>query len=129
MSMNKFCHHCGKKLNVGDKFCGGCGTSLSSLAATPTPPPKPATPSFAPFAVAKDDDDDDYIDRLEHINLRQAGLQVEIIKDRPIGETIGVAMANAQPLDPNDTFKRGGIDPEQALALFQKEAGTLRNDK
>jgi len=128
MSTQKFCHNCGKKLVVGDKFCSGCGTNLASLSSKPTPPP---APSFKPFSVtSEEDDDDEAVDRMTHANIRQTELHVDIIKDRPMNETIGDVVKqslHSGPPRPEEKFKRPTIDSKQALEAFRKEAGTLRN--
>jgi hypothetical protein len=130
----KFCHHCGKQLAGSPKFCGNCGTSLSSLSATPTP-----EPSFTPVAISRSDDREGYIDEAEHLlrikSLRLQGLDVEITKDRPLGETIGSLAAQAQtagtPLvSPDDKIVRDGpyanYDKKQFLADFQKDSAPAK---
>jgi hypothetical protein len=132
--MEKFCHHCGKKYVVGAKFCPECGTNLLSLSSTPTPTTAPKqTAQFSPFTVQSDDEDgDSYIDRLAHANIRQTELHVEVIKSRPLGETIGQAMAAGATINPSnvETIKRVApqIDEQTFLKEFRKEAGTIRND-
>lgn len=135
--MQKFCHNCGKQMVVGAKFCPYCGTSLSSLSATPTSS-TPATPAakpqgqFAPFAVGRDDDDDEdnYIDKLQHVDIRQSELHVDIVKDRPIGETVGSVMS--QPIRPESIEKSErpaqNQNAEDFKKSFQQEAGTLRHE-
>jgi len=135
MNMQKFCHNCGKQLVVGAKFCNECGTSLSSLANTPTPAPPTKAPrpgQFTPFAVGRDDDDDDsYLDKLEHVDIRQSELHVEIIKDRPLGESVGALVAQAlqgaaPTIDPARPAQY--TDNEVFLKDFRQEAGTSRRE-
>jgi hypothetical protein len=130
--MHKFCHHCGKQVMVGAKFCAFCGTSLATLSATPTPAPPPASSpgQFAPFAARPDDEEgDDYIDKLQHAIISQNELHVEIIRDRPLGETIGSVMANPMKAEPIDSSVRPAPpSSEEFKAAFQREAGTLRNE-
>lgn len=134
--MQKFCHNCGKQLTAGAKFCSSCGTSLSSLSATPANSTPPAA-TFTPILANEDDDGDGYIDGISHLarikNIRLAGLDVEIIKDRPIGETIGAMCAQAEmnggplltSLGPREKpYEK--IDQKTFLAEFQKEAGPRR---
>lgn len=135
MNMQKFCHNCGKQLVVGAKFCNECGTSLSSLANTPTPTPPTKSPKpgqFTPFAVGRDDDDDDsYLDRLEHVDIRQSELHVEIVKDRPLGESVGALVAQAlQGAAPISEPARPAqyTDKEVFLKDFRQEAGTSRRE-
>ena len=138
MNMQKFCHNCGKQVVVGAKFCNECGTSLSSLANSPTPAPtaKPTTTArpgqFTPFAVGRDDDDDDsYLDRLEHVEIRQSELQVEIVKDRPLGESVGALVAQAlQGAAPISEPARPAqyTNNEVFLKDFRQEAGTSRRE-
>ena len=133
--MQKFCHNCGKQLSVGAKFCAECGTSLSSLNNKPTPPEVPARPSqFVPFAAGRDEneDDDSYLDKIDHINIRQSELQVDIIKDRPIGESVGTLIAQAlqsgRPTEIEPPRSAPPIDQNAFLAEFKREAGTMRNE-
>jgi hypothetical protein len=135
--MQKFCHNCGKQLVVGAKFCPYCGTSLSSLSASP-PTNTPATPAakpqsqFVPFAAASDDDEDgDSIDKLDHAPIRQNALHVEIVKDRPFGETVGSVMSQATSPDKLEKFDRPAAfkDADEFKKNFTQEAGTLRNEK
>lgn len=122
---------------VGAKFCPYCGTSLSSLSATPTSS-TPATPAakpqgqFAPFAAERDEDDDDsYLDKMTHVDIRQTELHVDIVRDRPIGETVGSVMS--QPIRPEsiESSERPAQqqNAEDFKKSFQQEAGTLRNEK
>jgi len=135
----KFCHHCGKQLVAGAKFCTECGTSLSSL--TNKPPAastggpnyhSSASSQFAPFTVGRDDDEDEsYIDRMAHLNIRQDALHVEIIKDNPLGESMasvvqqGILAGVAPVLEsrPNIT-----VDNSAILKDFEREAGAIRNE-
>jgi hypothetical protein len=131
--MQKFCHNCGKPTpTVEAKFCSYCGTSLSSLSATPTK--QPAAPTFTPFAIDREDEDYDPIDRLTKLDIRINKLDVEIIKDRVVGETVAgyvqEALQGAKTVD--DGFSRGApppVDSKEFLKEFQKEAGTARPDK
>jgi hypothetical protein len=131
--MQKFCHHCGKQLPIGAKFCAFCGTNLASLSEKPVPqevvPPSKPAGQFVPFAVGHDaDDDDSYIDTIDHLNIRQTALHVDIVKDQPIGESMGSVIAQGvssttpPTIDPN----RPALDPKVSLEEFAKEAGTLR---
>lgn len=137
--MHKFCHNCGKQLVVGAKFCSDCGTSLASLDAKP-PAPTPAQTSttrphgqFTPFVVGRDEDDDDsYLDKMDHVDIRQTELHVEIVKDRLVGETVGSVFsqglqAGAPPVI--DSRPAPQIDRDEALKVFQQEAGSLRNEQ
>lgn len=139
--MQKFCHNCGKQLVVGAKFCNECGTSLSSLANKPTPAPTaPSTAApnkqgqFAPFAVGHDEDDDSYLDRLDHVDIRQSELHVEIIKDRPLGESVGSLIAqviqggHAPEIEPARNPIPTAQNSEAFLKEFRQEAGTMRNE-
>lgn len=126
----KFCHNCGKKVIEGSKFCPECGTSLTSLAN------KPPTSTFEPFVPKKragdeDDDDDEYVDRLSHANVRQSELQVEIVKDRPMGETIGSLVAQAPLGGPpiQDDVRQAPPATQDFLSEFKREAGALRTNE
>lgn len=130
--MQKFCHHCGKQVVIGANFCMGCGTNLNSLANTPnTSAAKPS--QFTPFAAGADDDDDDsYLDKMQHLNIRQNSLQVEIIPDRPQGETMqslvaGVLRGGGPPILEPDRPPQY-TNNAQFLADFQKEGGTSRGN-
>jgi hypothetical protein len=136
MGVQRFCHNCGKSVQVGSKFCPECGTNLLSLSSVPAPPAptRPAAQTFTPFEAKGDDDDDSYIDRMEHLNIRQSALQVEIIKDKPQQETVGatVIQGMSSPPSSNEQFTRNqpyqNIDPSVFIADFKKEAGTLRHE-
>lgn len=128
--MPKFCHHCGKQTVVGANFCQVCGTNLSSLAAGPTPQPivQPQS-TFTPFSPTSDDDDDEYIDRIQKLDIRMNGLQLEIKKDQPIGETMGSVMAQggnapAAPIVPPPNLPT--VDGKAFLETFKQEAGAKR---
>jgi hypothetical protein len=137
--MQKFCHNCGKPLTVGAKFCSSCGTSLSSLSATPANTSAPAV-TFTPVLASEDDDRDGYIDGINHLarikSIRLSGLEVEITKDRQGGETFGAMCAQAElnggPIKVS-VESRGepykNIDQKTLLAELQKEAGALRNER
>jgi len=131
--MQKFCHNCGKQLVVGAKFCNECGTSLSSLSNQPaTPDPNK---QFTPVMVGRGEDDEDgdsYIDRMSHINIRQDALHVEIIKDRPLGESVGSLISQAMHAGraPEVEASRAApvTDSKSFLEDFKREAGTMRNE-
>ena len=130
--MKKFCHHCGKEVIVGAKFCSSCGCNLNSLANTPAPPAAPPKPrsQFEPFAAggSDDDDDDSYIDKMTHLDIRQDGLQVEITRDRPLGESVGslvaAAMQSGPLLNPDPARPPQYNDSKVFMEEFRKEAGT-----
>lgn len=134
--MQKFCHNCGKQVTTGANFCASCGTSLTSLSNTPAPPVVPTRPNgqFTPFAVGKDDDDDtSYIDRIDHIQIRQNELQVEIVRDRPLGESIGnviqQSVLNGKPPTLGDNRIVPPVDKAKFLQEFQQEAGAVRRNE
>ena len=128
MSVNKFCHHCGKKVIITDKFCASCGTNLSSLAAAPEPVPKSTPNTFTPFHPQIDDNDYEPMDRWEHVNIRQSQLHVEVVKDKIPSETLANVMSQGPP-SPQEVYIRKASDPEQVLADLKKESSTLRNEK
>lgn len=134
MEIKNFCHSCGIKLPGNSRFCPGCGVNLSSLANKPTTVEPPKS-QFVPFVVAKDDDEDDsYIDRLQHAEIRQTELHVDIIKDRQLGESVGSLIAQAlqskTPLTPEPPRIAPPVTSKEAfLTEFQKEAGTMRREK
>lgn len=123
---NYFCHQCGKKQpSAATNFCCFCGTNLKSMASVPAPPP-PKQGQFEAFSVEKDGDDDSYIDRMEHVNIRQTNLHVDIIQDKPLGETVASVIMNGSA-GSSETFSRPPQDRETCLKEFQNEAKTLRN--
>lgn len=127
--MQKFCHHCGKQVTIGANFCPSCGTSLSSLNAKPVAPAPTKSSQFAPFALGSEDDDDSYLDKMEHVDIRQTELHVEIVKDRPVGETLASVVAqgaNTPPVIEDLQRQTPTIDKEAFLRDFKQEAGALR---
>lgn len=135
MSTNSYCHHCGAKLPAGAHFCQSCGVNLSKLSNTPTTVEPPKS-QFAPFTVAREDDEDgdSYIDKLQHAEIRQTELHVDIIRDKPIGESVGslIAQSLQSKNPPTQEPARGAptvVSKESFLADFQKEAGTMRRKK
>lgn len=130
-SSQRFCHNCGKQLTLGAKFCTECGTSLSSLDNKPTPNKK-LPGQFTPFAVGKDEDEDSsYLDRLEHLDIKQDGLQVEIVTDRPVGETVGSVFsqglnAGAPPVVDNSPRNLTPVNKDAFMQEFKREAGAIR---
>lgn len=129
--MPKFCHQCGKQVVVGAKFCGDCGTNLSSLSSVP-PPPEPAPvrqqaqSTFSPFAVGADDDDD-YIDRIARLDIRINKLEVDVADfNKPVGETVGAVMIHAEPPRPIVPPADLKIDEKAFLESFRQEAGARK---
>lgn len=111
------------------KFCPECGVNLSSLSSKPEPPTNKT--SFQPFAVGKDDDDDDsYLDTMEHLQIKQSELQVEIVKDKPLGESVGAVISQGiqagSPPTIDEARPARYTDSKVCLEEFQKEAGTIR---
>ena len=93
---NKFCHNCGKPNTAGAKFCSDCGTNLLSLAALP--PKEQVMPvamnrKSSGRGYMEDEDDDDETPLV----ISQTALAVEIIKDRPRGESLGSVVAQGKP--------------------------------
>ena len=136
MSSQKYCHHCGKQVIIGARFCSACGVNLTSLTAKPAIAAEPSKPQsqFVPFVVnAADDDDDSYIDRLDHANVRQTELHVDIVKDRPQGETVGSVVTqgiNTRTPPIIDRPRPAQLqDKATFLKAFQQEAGTSRHEK
>ena len=136
--MQKFCHNCGKQVTVGANFCASCGTSLTSLSNTPAPPPVTQRPQgqFTPFAVGKDDDEDgsSYIDKMEHLQIRQNTLQIEIVRDNPLGVSIGNVvqqslLAGKPPTLEGNRIAAPAVDKAQFLQEFQQEAGAMRRNE
>lgn len=124
---NYFCHQCGKKQPaVAANFCCFCGANLKSMAPAPAqaPPPKPS--QFEAFSVEREGDDDSYIDRLQHLNIRQTSLHLDIVQDKPLGETFASAIMNGST-SPPENFSRPALDRETCLKEFQNESKTLRN--
>jgi len=139
--MNKFCHNCGKQMGPGFKLCPYCGTDLASLVSKAASAPAVVIPNkaqgqFTPFSVGKEDDDDkdSYLDKLQHLDIRQDSLHVEIIRDRPLGETVGALVAQAlqsnQPPESYSPRPSPFANSEAFLKEFKQEAGTMRmNEK
>ena len=131
MSTKIFCHNCGKQMPVKVNFCPSCGTNLSSLSSQISSP-KPST--FEPFVAKGDDDDEDnnYLDKLHKLDIRINGLQVDIVKDRPPGETLGSIISQPSDVPPSPIQNNRPTNTQNSKdfwADFSKEAGTLRNQK
>lgn len=126
--MQKFCHNCGKQLDVGAKFCSGCGTNLSSLAATVPPAPIPAQPqrqTFTPFALRNEEEVID-VDRLEHLDIRINKLDFDFTTQKHGAESVGAVMTQGRTIGNPDMPPREGnsiTDPKAFLEDFRKEAG------
>lgn len=135
MQKVSFCHNCGKKIPAIDaKFCPSCGTSLASLSSKPNiqvPNQKDNIPTFTPFiADGEDDDEDSYIDKIVKLDIKINELQVDIIKDRPIGESLGTMFANPSKLTQIEERPKPTLqNTETFLKEFAKEAGTTRKDE
>jgi hypothetical protein len=126
--MQKFCHNCGKQIvTAGAKFCALCGTDLSSLTHAPRPPtPASASATFTPF-VAGVDDDDEYVDHINKLDIRIKKLDLEIVKDRAVVETVGTLAQGAPPTEELRRHRQSkDMTKEEVLEQFQKEAGALR---
>lgn len=125
---SQYCHNCGKQLIIGSRFCSGCGTNLTSLAHTPeTSRPKQARANLIRPAIKDDDDPESYLDELDHLTVNISALDVEIIKPKQIGETIGsIAMEGAQGISSNIEARPipPSTDKKTFLEEFRKEAGT-----
>jgi hypothetical protein len=134
-----YCSKCGRSCPLGSNFCQACGKNLKTLSADPAPPPappapkyrpKPAAASFTPFDPNSDEDgDDEYIDYLTHLDVKIDRLNVEIVKDRPLGESLGSIAAQGggggAPVESRHG-EFGGVDNETFQKLFSQEAGTIR---
>jgi hypothetical protein len=98
-----------------------------------TPPPKTAPPnnSFQPFSPTDDDaEDDGYLDRLTHAPIKQTALAVELVGNKPLGESVGSLIAQAlqsgPPVHNEPDRVATPVDNKQFMEQFKKEAGTLR---
>lgn len=132
MTPKFFCHQCGKQMNMKVNFCPFCGVNLSSLT-TVASSSSTSAQTFTPFSPTNDDDDDDnsYIDRLTKLDIRLNALAVEIIKDKPLGESIH-SILSQPPMKPESIVSNRSspvVDQSKFLEEFRKEAGTSRNDK
>lgn len=142
--MQKFCHHCGTKTVIGAKFCSSCGTNLASLANVPEPqvaaqPVRPTqaarrpvqnfTPVLATGSGDDDDDSDAYLDQLVTAPINQNALQVDIIKDQPLGESVGALITQSMHGVAPENLSRPPqyTSSQQYMAEFKKEAGTLKD--
>jgi len=80
--VQQFCHNCGVKLNVGQKFCGQCGCSQASLSEKPPTEQAQAkqpirnNAQFTPRQVRGGDDD--YIDDENATCLADLGISSAI---------------------------------------------------
>jgi hypothetical protein len=126
MNQHVYCHNCGSKLSLASKFCGQCGTNLSSLSSTPEK--KTNNPIQRPLAVGvqnEEDEDSNYLDKIEHLNINLSALEVELPNMKRQKESLGSLVAN--PIDPRTIEQRPSmpnVTKEQVLEEFKKEAGT-----
>lgn len=136
--MQKFCHNCGKQMQSGWKVCPFCETSLSSLSARPPEPSTPQANTIIPGHVDRENDDDSYLDRANNLSeilrgKRIGGLSVEIVKDRPLGETLGSVAAQGPLTANSENIQRVGpyaqVDEKTFLEEFRKEAGTSQPNR
>lgn len=125
--MPNFCHNCGKQMQHGWKACPFCETSLSSLTATPKPQQAaPPQNTFIPVAVGEEDDEASYLDRITHLDIRMNRLELDIQVPKPMGETLGTAMANPLPFNKNEVREPVKADQKQVLEDFKKEASAIK---
>lgn len=125
--MNQFCHNCGKQVLLGSNFCASCGTNLKSL--TSKPEPIKAQASFVPFNP-RDDDDEDAIDNIVKLDVKISKLELDIRGQATQSETLASVMSQSAPLPPQDKRNEApAINEKEFMNEFQREAGTLRNEK
>ena len=128
--MQKYCHNCGKQVQVGSKFCHSCGTNLNSLANVPDVV-RPVISQFPAFSPGDGDDDGEaHLDRLHRAPIRQKELFVDIVKDNNTAETFGSIISQSQQgIGAGEPVARapiGSVSSDAFMAEFRKEAGTSR---
>jgi hypothetical protein len=133
MSLNNFCHNCGKKMESGWKACPFCSTSLASLSEQPKTQQQ-QHPSYndqlSTVALVEngEEDSDSYIDTMAHYQARIDGLQVDIEKPRNINKDTIEALAKNQFVNVSNEKRiiPPTLSPEEAIKQFQNEASAIR---
>tara|TARA_R100000458_G_C8277319_1_gene252824 strand:+ start:2808 stop:3176 length:369 start_codon:yes stop_codon:yes gene_type:complete len=117
--MKKYCFDCGAKMEFSasskPKFCPNCGISLGSPSSQSTPQEK-----------VIEDHDDEEIDDISNLNINALDFDFDEsllqVKGQKIENVMGTG---AQTDDSIPNVKPADYGKED----FQKEAGTLRNNK
>ena len=137
-----FCMQCGREAQLGQNFCGSCGSNLKSPDAKPPvqPQTKPQS-SFTPMAMNADgsgeDDDDkmiaaDRIQSLSQLNLHMNGLEIDLGVIPNTKETVASIAAQGQQMPKGYQEPRRPTPPQADnkafLAQFQHDAGTASYD-
>ena len=122
-----FCHHCGQKVIIGNKFCGKCGTSLASLSEVPKI--KTYQQEATVTLVGGDEDgDDNYLDHQSHFIPKIQALAVEITQNFKVPKDTIENLAN-NPMAMISNEQRSAppqLDRAEFLKEFAKEAGAIR---
>jgi hypothetical protein len=87
-ALEKYCHNCGKKTTIDSKFCGSCGTSLTSIDSKPPSQNAKAAQqnTFTPVAIGRGGDDDDNSIRADRVNsLSELGIDLNNIDISVVG--------------------------------------------
>ena len=117
---------------LGSKYCSSCGTSLVSLSETPPNPHHSPRETFTPFSPKQDNDGDEDIDRIDHLDIRQNRLEIEIVRNYQQGEKLGNTVLAGmgggppEPIEPRPGQYAQDIDKKTFAQEFQKEAGAMR---
>lgn len=97
MNSLKYCHHCGKQLDIAAHFCSKCGTSLASLSNKPEPVVIPQKaplkrPNFVMPLMGRDGDEDDDDEGIQHFELRMNGLDVDVTNNEIVAERMEIGL-------------------------------------
>ena len=110
------CHECGRAVQVGDRFCNGCGISLDGVtdptapipATTPAGSPADATPIAAAASTASGADADDTTHMLATSELAATEL-VEQVEGDDWGDDDPVWAIDRRPADDRPPGSPRGI--------------------
>lgn len=142
----KYCHNCGKPVQLAAKFCSSCGTSLASIDEKP-PIAAPQQPNrlvskvkttFKPMASDVDEDDDyetlkaDRVESISELNISLSSLECDVRVEPVFKDSVGGLMQQGKQMPQGYTEPPRPTHPVDQKAFLEQlkiEAGTLRQSK